>query len=296
MELKNRVHGFERPAAKEVEGVREFFDHQAATFERRAGLPEDCCRKIAQAVLEAGAARANDLVVELGPGTGQIGRWFREPVRYVGLDLSQGMLREFRARTGEDATLRTLVRADAQAGWPLADASARIVFGSRAIHLLDEEHVAREALRVAAPDGATLIIGRVRRERQSMRARLAREMNERLLARGFEGRGGEKQNRRLFEACRRLGAEIVEPIEVARWKVSASPRQSIDSWRSLVSLGGVGVPAPVREEILNELESWAGTEFGDLDREFEAEESYVLYPVKQNSELRSQNKSVGLSF
>jgi SAM-dependent methyltransferase len=279
MELKNRVRGFERATAGSIEGSREFFDHQAATFERRAGLPEACCLEIAKAVLEIGQARANDLVVELGPGTGQIGRWLLEHVRYVGLDLSQGMLREFRARMGEDAKARALVRADAQAGWPLAAASARIVFGSRAIHLLDEEHVAREMFRVAAPAGATLIIGRVRREPESMRARMAREMNERLRARGFTGRGGEKQNRKLFAACQRRGAKILEPREVARWVVSASPHRSLDSWRSLVSLGGISVPPRVREEILNELESWAEKEFGDLYKEFEAEESYVLSAV-----------------
>jgi ubiquinone/menaquinone biosynthesis C-methylase UbiE len=259
--------------------VREFFDHQAATFERRAGLPEEYCREIALAVLETGEAGANDLVVELGAGTGQIGRWFSERVRYVGLDLSRAMLREFRARLDEDAKACMLVRADAQARWPVADASARIVFASRAIHLLDEEHVAREMLRVAAPDGAMLIIGRVRRDAQSMRAVMAREMNRRLLRRGYEGRGGEKQNRKLFEACRRLGAEILEPKRVARWTVSASPRASLDSWRSLVSLGGRSVPDTIREEILNELESWAEGEFGSLDREFQEEESYTLYAV-----------------
>lgn len=259
--------------------MREFFDHQAATFERRAGLPEEHCREIAEGVLKIGEARANDLVVELGAGTGQIGRWFGEHVRYVGLDLSQGMLREFRARTDEDRKACLLVRADAQARWPIADASARIVFASRAVHLLDEEHVAREVLRVGAPGGAMLVIGRVRRDAQSMRARMAREMNKRLLGRGYEGRGSEKQNRKLFEACRRLGAEVLDPKTVASWRVSASPRQSLDSWRSLVSLGGVGVPAAVREEILNELESWAEGEFGSLDREFQEEEAYLLYSV-----------------
>jgi len=259
--------------------VREFFDHQAATFERRAGLPEEYCREIALAVLKMGDAGAQDLLVELGAGTGQIGRWFTERVRYVGLDLSRAMLREFRAHSGGDARAGMLVRADAQVGWPIADGSARIVFASRAVHLLDEEHVARELSRVGASQGAVLIIGRVRRERESMRAGMAREMNKRLLSRGYEGRGGEKQNRKLFEACRRLGAEILGPRTVARWKVSTSPRRSLDSWRSLVSLGGVCVPAPAREEILDELEDWAGQEFGSLDREFQEEESYVLYGV-----------------
>ncbi|HEV7844570.1 MAG TPA: class I SAM-dependent methyltransferase [Pyrinomonadaceae bacterium] len=278
--MKNRDESSERSPANFEGRVPEFFDHQAATFERRAGLPEIYCREIARAVIEIGEAGAGDLVVELGPGTGQIGRWFGAGVRYVGLDLSVGMLREFRARLGDEQVERVLVRSDAQGNWPIADASAHVVFSSRAIHLLDQEHVAREMFRVAAREGAMLIIGRVRREPQSMRARMAREMNERLRARGFEGRGGERQNRKLFEACSRHGAKILEPVTVARWTVSTSPQVSLDSWRSLVSLGGINVPSKVRDEILTELEGWARKEVGALNREFESEETYLLYPLR----------------
>ncbi|MBD0371965.1 MAG: class I SAM-dependent methyltransferase [Pyrinomonadaceae bacterium] len=278
MELKNRDEADGRSSLKGQ--VREFFDHQAATFERRAGLPEDCAREIARAVLEIGEARPRDLLAEIGPGTGQIGRWFSKEVRYVGIDLSVGMLREFRARLSDRVENRALVHADAQARWPLADGSTRVVFGSRAIHLLNHEHVASEMSRVSEARGATLIIGRVRREPQSLRARMAREMQERMRQRGFEGRGGEGQNRRLFEACSRRGAKIMDAVGVARWTVSASPKDSLDSWRSLVSLGGISVPFKLREEILMELEGWAERAFGSLDREFESEETYMLYPLR----------------
>lgn len=260
--------------------AREFFDHQAATFERRAGLPEQVAQEIARAVLEIGEARPHDLVAELGPGTGQIGRWFGEEVRYVGIDLSAGMLKEFRARLGDEAANRALVHADAASRWPLADGSTRVVFGSRAVHLLNQEHVAQEMSRVAEAEGATLIIGRVRREPESVRARMARQMRERMRRRGFEGRGGEGQNRRLFEACSRRGAKLMEAFAVARWSVRPSPRTSLASWRSLVSLGGVSVPLEARAQILMELEGWAEREFGSLDREFESEETYVLYPLR----------------
>lgn len=278
MELKNLESN--RPPAGSEQPVREFFDHQAASFDARAGLPDSCCRLIARAVLEFAGLGADDLVLELGAGTGQIGQWFSEGARYVGLDLSAGMLREFRERERVGATARLLVRADANAGWPIADRAARAVFGSRTIHLLNHEHVAREVFRVAAPSGAMLITGRVRREPESIRARMARRMNELLLTEGFEGRGGEKQNRKLFEAMTALGgAESLEPVEVTRWTVSASPRRSLRSWQSLVSLGGVAVPPTARDRVLTELESWAQDEFGHLDREFKAEESYVLYPI-----------------
>lgn len=281
MKLKSRVQDFvHSPHAKPRIAIPEFFDHQAATFEERAGLPADCSLEIARAALRIARVEEGDLVVELGPGTGQIGRWLCEHARYVGLDLSAGMLREFRKRLDEDIIEKALVQSDANGSWPLADATARMVFSSRAAHLLNDEHVARELYRVANPSGATLIVGRVKRDPQSVRARMAREMNARLRERGYEGRGGEKQNRMLFEACQRRGAQILEPITVARWEVSASPRQSLESWRSLKSLGGLPVPAETRASILSELEGWAIETFGGLDGECESEETYVLYTAQ----------------
>lgn len=280
MKLKNRDEGSGRAAASPEAHVREFFDHQAARFDERAGLPEIFAQEIARAVIELGGVRAGDLIVELGPGTGQIGRWFSGPVRYAGLDLSIGMLREFRARTGGEFDKGALIHVDAGSRWPLADGSARVVFSSRAAHLLNQEHVAAEVLRIAVRDGATFIIGRIGRDPQSTRARMAREMNERMRLRGFKGRGGEGQMRKLFEACGRRGAKILEPVEVARWTIRASPQRSLDSWRSLVSLGGISIPAETREEILRELEAWAEQEFGALDRETESEETYMLYPIR----------------
>lgn len=264
-----------------VERGRELFDEQAATFDQRAGLPDAYCPAIARAVLEMAAVRPGELIVEVGPGTGQIGRWFdAAAARYVGLDLSVGMLREFKERAGDTHVRRLLVQANADAGWPIAAGTARVVFSSRAVHLLNEEHVVGEVFRVAARAGACLIIGRVERARESTRARMSREMNERLRRHKLEGRRGEQRKRRLFDAFQARGAEILEPLTVARWKVSSSPRQSLDSWRSHSGLGGLRVAPDVREEVLNGLEAWAKEEFGGLEVQMESEEKYVLSAVR----------------
>lgn len=254
----------------------ELFDSQAGLFEQRAGLPDDCCRDIASKVIEIGEAKPGDLIVEIGSGTGQIGEWFKSPVRYAGLDFSAGMLKEFSRRLEGDSVSRLLIQTDANCRWPLADGVARVIFSSRAMHLLNQEHVAREILRVASSAGATLILGRVEREPNSVRARMSKEMNERLREHGFVGRRGERQNRKLFELCNPFGAVAVEPLTVARWRNLASPRQSVESWRSHAGLGGIPVPASTRAVILQELEAWAEEVFGGLDREFESEETYVL--------------------
>ena len=253
----------------------EMFDGQARLFERRAGLPEDCCRTIAKKVIEIGEAKPGDLIVEIGSGTGQLGQWFEAPVRYAGVDLSAGMLKECRRRLDCN-----LIQADANASWPLADGVARVIFSSRAVHLLQQEHVAVEVSRVASSAGATLILGRVERKPESVRARMSKEMNERLRRHGFVGRRGERRNQKLFELCCRRGAVELDPVAVAQWRTMASPRQSLDSWRALTSLGGIPIPASTRSEILRELESWAEEMFGGLDQEFESEETYVLKSLR----------------
>ena len=258
----------------------ELFDGQASFFEKRTGLPEDCCRDIAKAVLELGETQPADLLVEIGSGTGQLGRWFRAPLRYIGLDLSAGMLQEFGHSGDSDPANRLLIQADANASWPLANGVVQTLFSSRTMHLLDQEHVASEILRVASTAGATLILGRVEREPESVRARMAQEMNERLRARGFAARRGARQNRKLFELCSGPGAVALEPLPVARWSTIASPRQSLESWRSKQGLGGLAVPDKIRTEVLQELENWAEEKFGGLNREFESEETYVLKSLR----------------
>ena len=258
----------------------ELFDDQAAMFDQRAGLPVEYCRAIAGAVVEIGQLAPGDLILEVGPGTGLISQWFSAPMRYVGIDKSAGMLMQFQSLQGGGASNQMLVITDANRSWPLASGAARVIFSSRAMHHLDQEHAASEVFRVAAPDGATLIIGRIQRDPESVRARMAREMNNGLRKHGYEGRRGEQHNRKLFESCRRRGGQILETVTVVTWKVLASPRQSLDSWRCHKGLGGVQVPAETKERILAELEGWAQEVFGGLDEQFESEETYTLRPLR----------------
>ncbi len=258
----------------------ELFDSQAEAFDRRAGLSEAVCQEIARKVLEIAAVGPRELVIEIGAGTGQIGQWLGESARYIGFDLSSGMLKEFAPRMAASAADCVLVQADANQTWPLADGVARAIFGSRVLHLLDAEHVAAEAMRIALPASATLLIGRVERQADSVRARMAREMNERLRRRGLEPRRGEQRDRRLIEACSRRGAHPLPDVAVATWQTASSPRQSLASWRSLEKLGGQPLAPALRDEVLAELEAWAVDTFGSLDEPVQSEETYVLKTLR----------------
>jgi SAM-dependent methyltransferase len=253
------------------------FDGQAADFDRRVGLPDAVCSAAADAVVTLAAARPGDLLVEIGAGTGLIGRWFlASPLRYMALDLSRGMLEVFRRRLEGEKAL--LVQADAAVPWPLPDRSVRAVFSSRAIHLLPLETVVAELRRVAAPGGAACLLGWVERRPESVKARMSREMQRRLRERGFPARASG--SRRFIEACVARGAEPLERVEVSRWPARHSPRQSIERWRAKVGLGGSVLPPGVQDEVLDELTVWAHTTFGDPDQTWETEESYVIEGVR----------------
>ncbi len=249
------------------------FDGQAAEFDRRVGLPEDDCRQIVAAVVSTSQLVPGDRIVEIGAGTGLIGRWFpHHAVRYTGLDLSRGMLEVFRRR----ASGAGLVQANAAHAWPLPDSSVRAVFSSRAIHLLPREHVIGEVLRVA-PGGA-FVIGRVERQPESVKARLSREMRRRLRDLGFSPR--DAGSRRLLQAFHEEGALELERNEVVRWPARQTPREALDQWRGKEGLGGIVLPPGMQDEVLRGLEAWALETFGGLDLLQDTEEAYVLDSVR----------------
>lgn len=265
------------------------FDAQAAELDRRVGLPEADCRAIAATVLALGQSRSGDQVVEIGAGTGMIGRWFLDhPVRYVGIDLSRGMLEMFRRR----AARACLIQADAAQPWPIPDGVIRVVFSSRAIHLLPPEHVASEVLRISLP-GATCVLGWVERRPDSIKARMSREMQRRLRDRGFAVRSAG--GRRVLEALLgRRGSDLDTPppgsrgrggaasirTVAARWPARHTPRQALDDWSSKKGLGGIVLPPGVQAEVLRELAAWAEETFGGLDAARSSEEEYVLESVR----------------
>ena len=249
------------------------FDGQARDFDRRVGLPDADCRRIVAAVVSLARLFPGDRVAEVGAGTGMIGRWFPAfGIRYAGLDLSRGMLEVFRRR----ASGAGLVQADAARSWPLPDGSVRTVFSSRAIHLLPREHVIVEVSRVA-PRGA-LVIGRVERQPESVKARLSREMRRRLRDLGFSPR--DAGSRRLLQALCEEGARDLERTEVVRWPARQTPREALDQWRGKEGLGGIVLPPGIQDEVLRGLEAWAEETFAGLDTPYGTEESYVLEGVR----------------
>lgn len=256
------------------------FDLQADTYDQRVGLPEPDCQAIARAVLALAQAQPHDLLLDMGAGTGMLGTWLAlPPRRYIGLDLSRGMVATFRQRLAAHSGTPLLLQADGNDPWPLANATVRVIFSSRALHLLDLDHVVRESVRVARPDGAVVILGRVQRQDDSVAAMMQREMQRLLRQHGFHSRGGGQHQRQLLTAYRQHGATVLEPVRAVRWTVTRTPWQSIAAWDAKPGLGGVDPPPSVKRVILNDLCRWATETFGGMQRGVTSAEAYVLQGV-----------------
>ncbi len=227
--------------------------------------------------------------MDIGAGTGELGRFvgngIPDGIRYVGFDVSRPMLEVFADKlnaaqppASPSSSSSLLTVADANAHWPVVSGSTAVIFFSRAIHLLSQEHVVRESLRIAHPKKASLTIGRVRRSQDSVRSMMRSEMPRILSEQGITGKGGEKAHRELVSRldsplCRFRAAG---QKTLARWQVKAIPAASLTSWRGKDGLAGVAVSASVKQTVLDQLERWAVEHFGDLQTPQTSQEGYDL--------------------
>lgn len=274
------------PTAPDGSGVS--FDALAKTFDRHRGLPPDIAREVARAVLALVPRDARregpGWLVELGAGTGEIGRHLAiGPLPYLGLDRSSGMLARFLRRLSASPAGHLTV-ADLDRPWPLASATSCLIFASRTVHRLALHHLMDETRRTARP-GARLVLGRIRRPADSPGAVLRRRLR-RLLAEeeDLQRRNAEAARARLVAELAARGSRAHPPRPAARWRSRETPAAPLVRWREKSrsprpDLAGGPVPAERAAAVLDRLEDWARDRFGDLDAPHEVETTYELTVV-----------------
>jgi SAM-dependent methyltransferase len=254
------------------------FDQQAPGYDARVGLPEPVAAAVAAEIMACAGLQTEDLVLELGVGTGEIGMHLaRLPVRYLGIDNSAEMLQLFRDKLGERPA--SLLLADAGQVWPLDNDAAAVVFASRVIHLLDAEHVARETARVCRP-GGWLMLGRVLRDEDGVKERLRRRRLELLRQVGVGSLRGREGAGRVVEHCLLAGGVSMGRRVVAEWSEATTPAEVIAGWASLTRMGSVAIDPAMHQEILAQLRTWASEEIGALDRPEVGRERYAIDLVR----------------
>jgi ubiquinone/menaquinone biosynthesis C-methylase UbiE len=259
------------------------FDGQAADFDLRAGLPPGVAPRIAAALAELAPA-GSGVILDVGAGTGQIGEHLsrlcgaRRQSRYLGMDVSGPMLAVFRRKLGASGAL---VRADASAPpWPIASGRVKLVFLSRAAHLLPPAVLVEEALRVASPEGALAVLGSVKSEPESLRAVVRREMRRLLAEQGVEARRAGDSQHRIAEALEERGGEVLPVVTAASWAVVHRAGDSLAAWRAKSGLGGRAVTAEIQDRVLARLEDWIRERYGSLDVGRDATDRYELAAIR----------------
>jgi ubiquinone/menaquinone biosynthesis C-methylase UbiE len=242
------------------------FDAAASRFDRHRALPEGVPETIRAAVLAA-AKVPSPRLLDLGAGTGRIGRAFvAAGDDYVGIDLSLGMLREFAGRVA----LPPLAQADGER-LPFADGAFDAVlmvqvFGG----MRGWRRVLAEARRVLRP-GGVLATGRVVTPVDGLDARLKQRLVELCAERGV---AMERRNVRE-DVERSLGDTATRrTMTVATWSAERTPRRFLDRQRTAARFALL--PESVKQDALAALAGWAISTFGSLDAAVREQHAFAL--------------------
>ena len=243
------------------------FDSVAPTFDSHRALPSGVPEAIREAVWQSVGNSSGRRVLDLGAGTGRVGRAFvTAGDAYFGADVSIGMLRKFIAQQGE----AKLVQADGER-LPFPNASFDVVLlvqvlsGARAWRRL-----IGDAQRVLRPGGA-LIVGQTVGPPDGVDARMKKHLQEHLEKQGA-GQLGSGKGRADALAWLASTARIHRRVIAASWTSSRTPREFIERHRTGSRFSTL--PPLIQERALEDLRSWAESAFGSLDAMFD--EPYVF--------------------
>jgi ubiquinone/menaquinone biosynthesis C-methylase UbiE len=241
------------------------YDTLAPSFDQLRGFPNGVPAAIRHSVLGACRCAGRPLLLDLGAGSGRIGATFvAAGDRYIGVDLSFGMLRAFATR--RDLWCRhggLLAQADGER-LPFRDAAFDAVM---LMHVLsaakDWRGLVAEARRVLNPTGV-LIVGRTVAPENGIDARMQRRLAELLAAMGVESH----RKKQTDAATRWLERECCEAriATAATWTSERTPRAFVE--RRATGARFSVLPAQVKDTAMLRLREWAVGAFGSLDAVF----------------------------
>jgi ubiquinone/menaquinone biosynthesis C-methylase UbiE len=237
------------------------FDAVASEFERHRALPSRVVGAARAMVMGSVVSTSRAQVLDLGAGTGRLGRAFVEAGDdYVGVDLSLGMLRQFMSHTERGSWTSRLVQADGQ-HLPFRDSAFDVAMLIQAFGgLRGWRRVLGESRRVLRPSGV-LVLGRTLRPTGGVDSRMRQHLRLLLDEAGVGSRpvnAGDDALRWLEVTGQSDGWQIV-----ASWYAPRTPRGFLERHRTGAQFQQM--PPSVREQALQRLSAWATTTFGSVD-------------------------------
>lgn len=234
------------------------FDRNAASFERHRAMPSSVLEAIRKTVWECTGLKPSARVLDLGAGSGRIGRVFVDANdAYVGVDFSLQMLREFRARN----SAACLIQADG-GQLPFPNASFDLVM---LMQVLSGTHNWRdllsETVRVVAPRGS-IVVGHTVTPPTGIDARMKSQLSLILYEMGVASDSSGKSRQKSLDWLQTATSTSMQAT-AASWMVKRTPREFLDRHSSGARF--LKLPPDVQTEALQKLSAWAAETFVSLD-------------------------------
>lgn len=249
------------------------YDATAASFERYRGLPPSVVGSIRSAIRNTAHLPDQARVLDLGAGTGRIGKAFLAAGDfYVGVDSSLGMLQEF-ATKSEFRESKTSLLAQAEGHQlPFNNASFDLVLLMQVLNSANWRPMLDECRRVLRA-GGIVAVGHTKSPESGVDAQLKRELTailEDMRVAWHQPREWRRQALAWLEDV----SERHWHREAARWKVSTSAEEFLS--RHQTGAKFAALPLAVQQESLAKLRAWAETNFGSVNADFEEHHSFDL--------------------
>lgn len=250
------------------------YDTAASSFERHRALPNSVVEAIRSAIWSVARLPARARVLDVGAGTGRIGKAFLAAGDfYVGVDSSHAMLQEFSVKP-EFSESKTSLLAQAEGRQlPFHNAGFDLVLLMQVLSAAgDWRLLLGECRRVLRP-GGTIAVGHTRSPESGIDAQLKarlRAILEEMKVPWHQPRESRRQALAWLE-----GASARHWYrEAASWKVMTSAEEFLSRHRTGARFAAL--PPATKEEALTRLRAWAETNFGSVSARCEEQHSFEL--------------------
>jgi ubiquinone/menaquinone biosynthesis C-methylase UbiE len=245
------------------------FDATAASFERHRGLPSHVPEAIRSAILADTGLPTPARVLDIGAGTGRIGKAFVEAGDfYAGVDTSLAMLREFPA----DPKPSILAQADGRQ-LPFRNAEFDLVLLMQVLSGAgDWQGILNEARRVLRP-GGSVVVGHTVSPESGIDAQMKDQLTtilEEMQVSWHRPRESRRQALAWLESSTKRHVHVA----AASWNVNTTPHEFLDRHRTGARFAAL--PVEIQERALSKLQAWAEGTFGGLDVGFQEKRTFEL--------------------
>ncbi len=254
------------------------FDATASSFERYRALPSNAPDAIRSAIWAATTLPSSARVLDLGAGTGRIGKAFVAAGDfYVGVDASLAMLREFSANSKSCF----LTQADGRQ-LPFRDGAFDIVLLMQVLSGVGEwQAVLNETRRVLRP-GGSVAVGHAISPESGIDAQLKRRLRTILEQMGVAWHRPQESRQQALAWLHSSAARHVHS-QAASWNINTTVAEFLLRHRSAARFAAL--PITVQEQALEKLRAWAETAFGPIDAGFQERRSFELDIFEFREEL-----------